>query len=157
MGCFDSVEDGSHRSVQFAQLQPSILQMIRVPSFQWHHNDTSRRIVRLDRHATFLPSTHKIPASTVLPHHFRSMSLVRRRPYDRLPTASDKVDVEVQLLLGEGSIAKKKSQCARALEFLGWIIDLNQSTVTLCDRNLHKFLHALFCFNPMKKSVPSSA
>ena len=57
------------------------------------------------------------------------------------------VDEKVQHLLGQGSIAAKKSQCARALEFLGWYIDLDTKTVTLCERNLHKLLHALFCFD----------
>ena len=57
------------------------------------------------------------------------------------------VDESVQQLLGQGSIAAKKSQCARALEFLGWLIDLDARTVTLCERNLHKLLHALFCFD----------
>ena len=61
------------------------------------------------------------------------------------------VDNTVQQLLGIGSIAKKKSQCARALEFLGWTINLDTQTVTLCDRNLHKLIHALFCFNTEDK------
>ena len=61
------------------------------------------------------------------------------------------VDDTVQQLLGIGSIAKKKSQCARALEFLGWTINLDTQTVTLCDRNLHKLIHALFCFNTEDK------
>jgi hypothetical protein len=57
------------------------------------------------------------------------------------------VDEKVQQLLGQGSIAAKKSQCARALEFLGWFLDLGTKTITLCERNLHKLLHALFCFD----------
>jgi hypothetical protein len=67
-------------------------------------------------------------------------------PISAYITDSTKVDEKVQQLLGQGSIAKKKSQCARALEFLGWFIDLDTRTVTLCERNLHKLLHALFCF-----------
>ena len=63
-------------------------------------------------------------------------------------TDSTKVDASVQHLLGQGSIAKAKSQCARQLEFLGWTFDLDTRTITLCDRNLHKMLHALFCFDP---------
>ena len=51
----------------------------------------------------------------------------------------------------EGSIAKQKSQCARQLEFSGWTFDLDAQTITLCERNLHKFLHALFCFDTGKK------
>jgi len=61
------------------------------------------------------------------------------------------VDDTVQHLLGIGSIAKKKSQCARALEFLGWIVDLDTRTVTLCERNLYKLVHSLFCFNTKDK------
>ena len=67
------------------------------------------------------------------------------------PISSSKVDESVQHLLGDGSIAKQKSQCARQLEFLGWLFDLDTRTITLCDRNLHKFLHALFCFDTSKK------
>jgi len=66
-------------------------------------------------------------------------------------TDSTKVESAVQQLLGEGSIAQKKSECARALEFLGWFIDLDARTVTLCSRNLHKLLHALFCFDTLEK------
>ena len=83
--------------------------------------------------------------------HWYVDDLMAVSPITTYVTDSDIVDLEVQLLLGEGSIAKKKSQCARALEFLGWIIDLDQRTVTLCDRNLHKFLHALFCFDTVTK------
>ena len=72
-------------------------------------------------------------------------------PISSYVTDSSKVDASVQHLLGEGSIAKQKSQCARQLEFLGWIFDLDTRTITLCDRNLHKFLHALFCFDTSKK------
>ena len=64
---------------------------------------------------------------------------------------SSKVDESVQHLLGDGSIAKQKSQCARQLEFLGWLFDLDTRTITLCDRNLHKFIHALFCFDTSRK------
>jgi len=108
------MEEGSQRSFQFAQLQPSILQTIHVSSIKWNHNDTSRRTVWIDWHAPRHPSAHTILASIVLPHHFRPLSLVRRRSYGHLPninyvTDSDIVDIEVQLLLGEGSIAKKKS------------------------------------------------
>ena len=66
-------------------------------------------------------------------------------------TDSTQVESSVQRLLGDGSVAQKKSECARALEFLGWFIDLDTRTVTLCARNLHKLLHALFCFNPLEK------
>ena len=34
---------------------------------------------------------------------------------------------------------------------MGWTFDLDTQTITLCDRNLHKFLHALFCFDTDKK------
>jgi len=64
---------------------------------------------------------------------------------------SDVVDVNVQQLLGEGSIAKNKSFSARQLEFLGWIFDLDTQTITLCDRNLHKLIHALFSFTTNSK------
>ena len=66
-------------------------------------------------------------------------------------TDSTQVESSVQRLLGDGSVAQKKSECARALEFLGWFIDLDTRTVTLCARNLHKLLHALFCFDPLEK------
>jgi len=56
-----------------------------------------------------------------------------------------------QRLLGDGSVAQKKFDCARALEFLGWFVDLDTRTVTLCTRSLHKLLHALFCFDPLDK------
>ena len=72
-------------------------------------------------------------------------------PISSYLTDSTRVDSSVQHLLGEGSIAKQKSQCARQLEFLGWTFDLDMRTITLCERNLHKFLHALFCFDTGKK------
>ena len=61
---------------------------------------------------------------------------------------SDIVDANVQQLLGEGSIAKNNSFSARQLEFLRWILDLDTRTITLCDRNLHKLIDALFSFTP---------
>jgi len=64
---------------------------------------------------------------------------------------STKVDNSVQQLLGNGAISANKSQCARALEFLGWIFDLDTQTITLCDRNLDKLLHALFSFDDTQK------
>ena len=64
---------------------------------------------------------------------------------------SNLVDANVQQLLGEGSIAKNKSFSDRQLEFLGWIFDLDTQTITLCDRNLHKLIHALFSFTPTSK------
>jgi hypothetical protein len=66
-------------------------------------------------------------------------------------TDSAQVESTVQRLLGEGSVVQKKAECARALEFLGWFVDLDARTVTLCKRNLHKLLHALFCFDTMAK------
>ena len=39
----------------------------------------------------------------------------------------------------------------RHLEFLGWTIDLDARTITLCDRNLHKLIHALFSFQESTK------
>ena len=65
-------------------------------------------------------------------------------------TDSTQVESTVQRLLGDGSVAQKKSEFARALEFLGWFVDLDKRTVTLCTRNLHKLLHALFCFDPLE-------
>jgi hypothetical protein len=64
---------------------------------------------------------------------------------------SELVDSNVQQLLGEGSIAKAKSQAGRRLEFLGWEFDLDTQTITLCSRNMNKFVHALFSFNPEDK------
>jgi hypothetical protein len=61
------------------------------------------------------------------------------------------VDVHVQQLMGDGSIATNKSFHARQLEFLGWIFDLDTQTITLCDRNLHKMIHALFSFTTESK------
>lgn len=61
------------------------------------------------------------------------------------------VDIQVQQLLGSGSIAAAKSQVDRCLEFLGWTFDLNARTITLCGRNMNKFVHALFSFNPVDK------
>jgi hypothetical protein len=66
-------------------------------------------------------------------------------------TNSAQVESTVQRLLGEGSVAQKKSECARALELLGWFVDLDTRTVTLFSRNLHKLLHALFCFDTLEK------
>ena len=66
-------------------------------------------------------------------------------------TDSIQVESKVQRLLGDGSVAQKKSECARALEFLGWFVDLDIRTVTLCTRSLHKLLYALFCFDPLEK------
>jgi hypothetical protein len=66
-------------------------------------------------------------------------------------TDSTQVESTVQRLLGDGSVAQKKFDCARALEFLGWFVDLDTRTVTLCTRSLHKLLHALFCIDPLEK------
>lgn len=57
---------------------------------------------------------------------------------------STRVDTSVQHLLGEGSIASKKSLCAWAMEFLVWIIDLDTRRITLCERNLHKLITPSF-------------
>ena len=78
-------------------------------------------------------------------------NLMAVSPISSYMTDSSKVDESVQHLLGEGSIAKQKSQCARQLELLGWVFDLDTHTITLCDRNMNKFLHALFCFDAIKK------
>ena len=61
------------------------------------------------------------------------------------------VDTKVQQLLGNGSIAAAKSQVDRCLEFLGWKFNLDTRTITLCERNMNKFVHALFPFNPTEK------
>jgi len=61
------------------------------------------------------------------------------------------VDSQVQQLLGKGSIAVAKSQVGRQLEFLGWTFDLDAKSITLCERNMNKFIHALFSFNPADK------
>ena len=61
------------------------------------------------------------------------------------------VDSQVQQLLGQGSIASAKSQVDRCLEFLGWQFNLDTRTITLCERNMNKFVHALFSFNPKDK------
>jgi len=53
--------------------------------------------------------------------------------------------------LGQGSIATKKSEVDRKLEFLGWTIDLDARTITLCNRNLHKSIHVLFSFGESGK------
>ncbi len=66
-------------------------------------------------------------------------------------TDSAQVESTVQRLLDEGFVAQKKSECARALEFFGWFVDLDARTVTFCTRNLHKLLHALFCFDTVTK------
>ena len=64
---------------------------------------------------------------------------------------SERVDNAVQHLMGQGSIAPKKSEVDRKLEFLGWTIDLDARTITLCNRNLHKLIHALFSFGESDK------
>jgi len=64
---------------------------------------------------------------------------------------SDIVDEKVQSLLGHGSVAANKSFHARKLEFLGWIFDLDTKSITLCDRNLYKLIHALFSLTPQEK------
>ncbi len=85
LGRSDSMEEGSQRSFQLAQLQPSILPTIRFSSIKWYHNDTPRRTVWMDWHAPRLSSAHTFIASIVLSNHFRPLSLVRRRPYGRFP------------------------------------------------------------------------
>ena len=64
---------------------------------------------------------------------------------------SELVDSNVQQLLGQGSITKAKSQAGRCLEFLGWDFNLDTRTITLCARNMKKFVHALFSFNPTER------
>ena len=51
------------------------------------------------------------------------------------------VDSEVQQLLGDGSIAKAKSQHDRCLQFLGWDFNLDTRTITLCTWNMNKLVH----------------
>ena len=61
------------------------------------------------------------------------------------------VDTTVQQLLGHGSIAAAKSQFDRCSEFLGWKFNLDTRNITLCERNMNKFVYALFSFNPSDK------
>ena len=64
---------------------------------------------------------------------------------------STRVDVNVQHLLGQGSIAAAKSQHDRCLEFLGWDFNLDTRTITLCARNMNKLVHVLFSFDVVMK------
>ena len=63
-------------------------------------------------------STHAVSLILGLCHWYVD-DLMAVSPISSYLTDSSKVDESVQHLLGEGSIAKQKSQCARQLEFLG--------------------------------------
>ena len=52
--------------------------------------------------------------------------LIAVSPISSYLADSTSVDTSVQHLLGKGSIAEQKSQCARQLEFLGWAFDLEK-------------------------------
>jgi len=74
-------------------------------------------------------------------------------PISTYVTDSSKVDASVQHLLGEGSIAKQKSQCARQLEFLGWIFDLDTRTITLTSTQVPP---CTFLFRYKQKGINST-
>jgi hypothetical protein len=61
------------------------------------------------------------------------------------------VDAKVQQLLGRGSIAAAKLQVDRCLEFLCWTFNLDTRTLTLGERNMNKFVYALYSCNPANK------
>jgi hypothetical protein len=50
-------------------------------------------------------------------------------------------------LLGEDSVAISKNEKGRALDVIGWCVDLDEQTVTVSARNLHKTTHAFFNFD----------
>jgi hypothetical protein len=50
-------------------------------------------------------------------------------------------------LMGPNSLAIKKNEAGRDLDWLGWRVDLDYRAVTISERNLLKTLHAFFDFN----------
>jgi len=118
LGRIDVMEKESKKGLQSPKLQSELLQIVRIPSNRWSHNDSYGLIVRLDRNATCFSSTHAMYLST--PWYVDDLMAVS--PISSYLTDSSKVDKSVQHLLGEGSITQQKSQCARQLEFSGWIL-----------------------------------
>ena len=60
--------------------------------------------------------------------HWYVDDLIAVSPRCTYTNDSERVDNAVQHLMGQGSIATKKSEVDRKLEFLGWTIDLNYAT-----------------------------
>jgi hypothetical protein len=50
-------------------------------------------------------------------------------------------------LLGEESVAVNKNEKGRRLDVLDWSVDLDQKTVTVSLRNLHKTTYSFFSYN----------
>jgi hypothetical protein len=50
-------------------------------------------------------------------------------------------------LSGEESVAINKNESGRALDVIGWCVNLEEQTVTVSERNLHKTTHAFFNFD----------
>jgi hypothetical protein len=65
-------------------------------------------------------------------------------------------DTAVNGLLGPTAIAPGKNEIGRALDFIGWFIDLDNRSVTLSRRNLLKTIYAFFCFNIKDKITQST-
>jgi hypothetical protein len=49
-------------------------------------------------------------------------------------------------LLGPLAVAHNKDECARALDFIGWHIDLDRRSVTIARHNLLKTIYVFFNF-----------
>jgi hypothetical protein len=56
-------------------------------------------------------------------------------------------DEAITLLLGAKAVAKHKDECGRALDWIGWHVDLDHQSVTVSRRNLLKTIHVFFCFH----------
>jgi hypothetical protein len=68
-------------------------------------------------------------------------------PEHKVAEDVDAVHRGVTSLLGPDSIAVKKNESGRELDWLGWQVNLNVRSVTISERNLLKTLHAFFDFD----------
>jgi hypothetical protein len=69
-------------------------------------------------------------------------------------------DEAITLLLGDKAVAKHKDESGRALDWIGWHIDLDNQSVTISRRNLMKTIYVFFCFHiddSMQSTVQGNA
>lgn len=54
-------------------------------------------------------------------------------------------------LAGDEAVAEDKNECGRALDWIGWWVDLDTRSVSVSDRNLLKAGHAFFSCDPARR------
>lgn len=67
-------------------------------------------------------------------------------PTDHIAADMAAADYAIKKLLGPEAVAAHKDESGRAIDIIGWHIDLDRQTVTVSRSNLLRALHAFFCF-----------